>query len=482
MATVSDSPTTKPRTFLGLPLTAYLITGFTAFDALAFYGMQTLLVYYVYFSQDEGGIGLPTDTAIGIVSAFGATTFLATIFGGWLADRVLGSGRALRYGAFLAVVGYGVLALLPGPLGVAIGLVALTLAASSLWVSEGALMDGALQRFESKREAGFTVYYLGSAAGAVVGITFGGILQTEFGFRIGFLASAISILIGLAVYLPARRSIEATAPSRQGNLVRGWRLAWPILAATAAITTLVAVVAVGFNPSLVITIGASAFAITAFTRYLRSPRFTPSERRNVLHYLPFNIATLFFALLYQQLFTSVAVHSESATDRFVFGVEIPPSTVLGFAPLCTVVVAPLLAAIWGRLGDRQPALSTKFAVAFGVCALAIGLFAASAGLSPVTPLLILVLVVVAFGASDVVISPSGISLAAEVAPPGHESRLLSLHYVSVSIGIALAGVIAQWYTPGQSEGLYFGGLALMAAAVALGMVIARVRLGRRIVA
>lgn len=481
--TVSSSTSAPPtaRTFFGLPRTMYPVAGFAGFDALAYYGMQTILVYYVYFASSEGGLELSPSVAIAIVSTYSAATFLATIFAGWLADNVLGAGRGLRWGAVLAFIGYLVLALVPGHIGLTIGLLAIAFGAASMWVSEGTLLGGTLNTHESKRESGFTIYYLGSAGGAMVGITLTGVLQTEYGFRIGFVTSAIAILVGLLVYLPFRRGTEATAPVLVGRGVHGWALAWPILGVVMAVAVVIGTVSAGWNPATFVGIGALVVAVGVLAKLLTRHDLDREHKRRVLRYLPFFCATGVFAMLYQQLYTTVAIHSEASTDRVIFGVELPPSMVLGIAPLCTIIVAPILAAVWGALGERQPSLPVKFAVAFAGCALGMGWLAAASGVGGLTPIIVLVFIVFVFGASDVVVSPSGISLATAVAPEGFETRMLSVHYLSVAIGIAAAGVAGEGFIPGENETGYFAGFAIVGAVVAVAMIIVRVVVGRRLV-
>lgn len=470
----TDAPT-RP-TFLGLPLPNYLLSGFATFDALAFYGMQTILIYYIYFASTDGGLEMSMGTAIGIVSAFSASTFLATIFGGWLADRVLGSGRALRWGACLAVLGYLALACIPGPVGLAVGLVGVCLGAASMWVSEGALVSRVLDGFPAKREAGFTIFYLGSATGAMLGILLSGSLQSGLGFQIGFVASAVALAIGLAIYLPLRTSAEGSSPSHlEVSRARSWGLVLPLAAAVAVILGLIAVVAAGMNPSIFVSAGSFLIVTWSFISLFTSKTITPAQKRRIRSYIPIFVATMAFALLYQQLYTTVAVHSEARTDRMLFGFEIPPSSILSVAPFCTLLMAPLLAAVWGKLGERQPSMPVKFAWAFGLCAVALGVLALSASTESPTPLIVLVLLVFVFGSSDVVLSPSGISLATEVAPPGQEGRLLSLHYVGVSCGTALAGLASGGFEVGPGEGIYFGAVTLVAVAIAAMMVIVAVQ-------
>lgn len=480
---IPDTTETKPaRTFAGFPVPLYPLTGFTVFDMIAQYGTQALVTYYVYFAVSDGGLDLPPAQTIAIISAWIAMSMLGTVFTSWLVDRVIGSGIGLRGGAILSVAGYLTLAFVPGTIGLGIGLIALTLSSALTLVCEGTLTSGVMRKMPEKREAGFTIYYLGSALGAFVGFTVSGFIQEAWGFQLGFIVSAAAIVIGILLYLPFRRAVEkGSPPPLASERPRGLALTLPITAAALATIALGVMVALGLNPSTLIAIATAAYVVVMFLRYLTSPTYTPHERRGVARYLPFFVATVAFNLIFQQIYTTIAIHSEARTDRLFFGVELPPAAVLGVAPLCTFVAAPILAAIWARMGARQPGLAVKFTFAFAFCGIAMGLLAFFSAMA-VTPLLVLAIIVFVFGAADVVVSPSGMSLATELAPAGNESRMLSLHYVGISLGISLAGAAGEWYNPKGDETMYFAAFSILGFAVAIGMLVVRIVIGRRITA
>lgn len=474
----NDTITARPRTIAGLPRALFPVTGFTSFDWFAFYGTQTLIIYYVYFAATDGGLELPETTAISLVSTFTAVTFLGTIFTSWLVDRVLGVGLGLRLGAVSATLGYLALALIPGTAGLAVGLTCLTLSSALTMVAEGTLTSGIMDATPATRESGFTIYYWGSALGAFVGITVSGFVQADWGFQAGFLISAVAISVALAMYLPFRKAIEVGSPSpARDSRPRGAAMVLPIAGAVCAFVVLIVAIVIGWNPAMLIAIGSLIYVLIVFFRFFTSPTFTSVERGRVARYVPFFLATVVFNLLYQQLYTTVAIYSEARTDRFLFALELPANAVLGIAPLCTIVVAPVLAAVWGFLGARQPSLATKFIVAFACCGATMASLAISS-LQPITPLIILALIVFAFGAADVVVSPSGLSLATESAPNGNKSRMLSLQYVGISLGVSIAGVAGEWFVTGAESG-YFTAFSIIGFAVAAGMLLVRIVFGRR---
>lgn len=468
------------QTILGLPVKVWPVSIIGVFESFAFWGTQTVLVFYVYFAVGDGGLGLPTSLAIAVASAYGGSVFLATVFTGWVADRLLGAERTLRLGAVVAFVGYALLAVLPGAPGLIAGLVGIAFGTAAMWVSEGTLVDAAVADDEPKRDAAFTVYYLATATGALLGITLAGVFQSTVGFRVGFGITAVALLIGLAIYFPFRKGIAAIAPAPSGSAARSTALVVAVV--LVVVLALVGATVIGVNPALIVLVPSVILALVFFTRFFVSDKVSHDERAGIRRYVPFFVATLIFCALYQQLYTTVAIYSEENTDRFLFGLELPASTILAIAPLCTIVVAPILATIWGRLGDRQPALSSKYAGAFAFCAIGLGLLAAASGSSSLTPLIVLATVVFIFGASDMVISPAGLSMATSIAPKSFQAQTLSLHYLAVAIGASVAGLVGELYHPGENETAYFWALSATAVFVAIFMVFVSVASRRRAVA
>jgi proton-dependent oligopeptide transporter, POT family len=138
-ATAIDQTQDRPaeRTLFGHPVGLANLFGVELWERFSFYGMLTILGYYLYYSVTEGGLELPQSTATGIVGAYGGLVYLSTVLGGWIADRVLGMERTVLYGGVVVMFGHIALAIVPGLAGVAVGLVVF---AMSPWISR--LMEG----------------------------------------------------------------------------------------------------------------------------------------------------------------------------------------------------------------------------------------------------------------------------------------------------------------------------------------------------
>ena len=115
------------RTLFGHPVGLVNLFGVELWERFSFYGMLTILGYYLYYSVTDGGLELPKTTATGIVGAYGGLVYLSTVLGGWIADRLLGMERTVLYGGVVVMCGHIALAIVPGLAGVAVGLVLVAL-------------------------------------------------------------------------------------------------------------------------------------------------------------------------------------------------------------------------------------------------------------------------------------------------------------------------------------------------------------------
>src|SRR3982750_2339806 len=120
--TTGVAPTTsRERTFFGQPWFLANLFGVELWERFSFYGMQGILLIYLYYSARRGGLGIDRTTATSIVGAYGGMVYVSTIFGAWLADRLLGAERVLFGSAILVMCGHVALAVVPGLTGVGVG-------------------------------------------------------------------------------------------------------------------------------------------------------------------------------------------------------------------------------------------------------------------------------------------------------------------------------------------------------------------------
>src|SRR5690606_36229767 len=159
-------------------------------------------------------------------------------------------------------------------------------------------------------------------------------------------------------------------------------------------------------------------------------------------------------------------------DRTIFGWEMPVSWVNPINPIFIIILSGVIAAIWTRMGKRQPSAPVKFAIGTVLMALAFLLFLPFAnGPENSTPLLAIVGILLAFTIAELFISPPGLSVTTKLAPKRFHTQMVALYFLSVSLGTSIAGWLAGFYDP-ENEVPYFLMLGLIAVALGVALLLA----------
>ncbi len=443
-------------------------------ERFSFYGMQGILVIYLYHSAARGGLGLSEATAAGIVGAYGGLVYLSTILGAWVADRLIGSERTLFYSAVMIMCGHIALALLPGFVGVGVGLVLVGVGSGGLKANATTLVGTLYAEDDDRRDAGFSIFYLGINLGALVGPLLTGLAQQGLGFHYGFGLAAIGMFIGLVQYSVGRKRfgesahvVENPLPVSQRPLAVGVAVAGLALVAVLA---LVGVVTADNLDNIVVGLTIAA-TVAYFVLILRSRKVTQVERRRVYAFIPMFIASAAFWSLYQQQFTVVPIYADKRLDRNLFGWTMPVSWVNSINPVFIILLSGLFALMWTKLGPRQPSTPVKFALGTVLMGVAFLLFLPMVGGGPGSaPLIGMVGILFVFTIAELLLSPVGLSLATKLAPEAFRTQMVALFFLSVALGTAMSGFLAGFYDTGN-ETPYFLWLGLVAIVVGLALAV-----------
>ena len=221
-------------------------------------------------------------------------------------------------------------------------------------------------------------------------------------------------------------------------------------------------------------IGATIVAAVAyFVVILRSHRITSTERSRVYAFIPLFIASVAFWSLYQQQFTVLTIYSDEQLNRSIFGWEMPVPWVQSINPIFIIVLSGVFAALWTKLGDRQPSTPIKFALGTALMGVAFLLFLPFADGGPSsTPLLWMVLILFVFTVAELLLSPVGLSVATKLAPGVFHTQMVALFFLSVALGSSIAGLLAGFYTV-VNEATYFGVLGAIAIVLGAGLWLGR---------
>ncbi|MCA2213920.1 peptide MFS transporter [Jidongwangia harbinensis] len=471
-----DATTDSPKTFFGQPRPLANLFGVELWERFSFYGMQGILLIYLYYPAADGGLGMPEGTATSIVGAYGGAVYLSTILGAWVADRLLGSERVLFLSAVLVMSGHVALAVLPGLTGVTAGLILIAVGSGGVKANATSLVGTLYTEHDERRDAGFSLFYLGINIGALAGPLLTGLLQKNAGFHYGFGLAAAGMAVGLTQYALGRRRLPESArevphplPARRRTAVAA--------GSAAAVAAIVLLALTGALPAdrlaTIVVVLSAAAAVSYFVVILASRQITTVERRRVLAFIPMFLASAAFWSLYQQQFTVVTIYSDQRLDRTVLGWEMPVSWVQSINPVFIILLSGVFAALWTRLGSRQPSTPVKFAAGTAIMGVAFLLFLPLAGGGPNTaPLTALIGILLVFTIAELLLSPVGLSLSTKLAPRAFHTQMVALFFLSVALGTALSGTLARFYSA-EREAIYFG--VLGAVAIVLGVLLALAR-------
>lgn len=319
-----------------------------------------------------------------------------------------------------------------------------------------------------RRDAGFSLFYLGINLGAFAGPLLTGLLQSTLGFHWGFGLAAVGMALGLLQYSFGRKALPDEA-RRVPNPLPRERYPLMIGVAVGAVILIVVLVLVGViradNLAIIVIITVIGAAIAYFAVILTSRQISSDERSRVWGFLPLFLTSVAFWSLYQQQFTVLTIYSDKRLNRDLFGWEMPVSWVQSINPIFIIILSGVFAAIWTKLGARQPSTPVKFGLSAIIMGAAFLLFLPFAGTGTNgTPVLAIVGILFVFTVAELLLSPVGLSVTTKLAPEAFHTQMVALFFLSVSLGTAIAGQLATLYNP-DDEVPYFSTLGLIAVAV-----------------
>ena len=468
----TDDDVARDTGFFGQPRALATLFGVETWERFSFYGMQGILLIYLYYSAAEGGLGVDQTVAAGIVGAYGGGVYLATVLGAWVADRLVSSERVLFASAVVVMVGHIALALLPGFAGVAVGLICIALGSGGLKATATSIVGTLYSADDTRRDAGFSLYYLGINLGAFFGPLLTGLLQTTLGFHFGFGLAAVGMAAGLVQYSIGRKRLPDVAKEIPHPLPRS-RFPLVVAAAVGFVLLVVVLVLTGVvtasNLGLIVIVVTALAAVVYFVVILSA--VTGDERSRVVAFIPLFLTSVAFWSIYQQQFTVITIYSDERLDRDLFGWDFPVSWVQSINPIFIIVLSGVFAALWTRLGTRQPSTPLKFGL--GTVGVGLGFllflpFVATGANG--TPLLALVLILLVFTVSELLLSPIGLSVSTKLAPARFRTQMVALFFLSIAIGTAASGQLAGFYDPAD-EAPYFGVIGGIAIAIGAVLVV-----------
>ncbi|MFF2508879.1 peptide MFS transporter [Streptomyces sp. NPDC058067] len=466
----NDPETGRPppgddHAFLGQPRGLLTLSGLEVWERFSFLGMQAILVLYFADSVAHGGLGMSAGTAASVSAAYGTLVYLVSVGGGWLADRILGSYRAVLYGGILIACGHYAMAVpTAGMTWVGLGLIS---AGTGLVKPNVATMVGKLYRTDDeRRDAGFALYYMGINIGAFAGPLITGWLGDHKGWHWGFSAAAIGMTLGLVQYVAGRRHLAGRKHAAEYALPpEGMRRAVRLMIAGAVVA---AVLAVALASAGWLTMGRFVDVLTVvsviapvvyFVVMFRSPRVTSEERGRLRPYVVLFLASVVFNFILFQAYSTMILLASTNARTEILGFHFPAGWYASALGAFEVALAPVVAGLWARMGPRQPHASNK--IAFGVILGGLSfllMVIPTSGHSGDTYRMAAWWIVGSYlllGLGDILLETSGMSATTKLAPKAFASQTMSLWFLSLALANGIQAQTVKLYGT-VSNPAYFG--------------------------
>lgn len=478
--------------FFGHPkgLSTLFLTEF--WERFSYYGMKAILIYYLYYSVAEGGFGLSQAVAMQIVAIYGTLIYMSGLIGGWIADRITGTQDAVFYGGILIMFGH-ILLSIPGNLTAAMIALALIIAGTGLLKPNISTTVGELyERNDPRRDAAFTLFYMGINLGALISPLITGGLQTSIGFHAGFLAAAIGMFFGLVVYVIKRKkNLGLAGRNVPIPLTRPEIKKFVFITLGVAVLFLIYLWILHLNNAL--TLGNFSFLITLlgivlpiyiFLNMILSKNITKDERSRVYSYVPLYITSVAFWMIQEQGSTILATFADKKTQlemseltNGLIDFTIPAAWSQSLNPIFIVLLAPIFATLWMKLGKYNPPTVHKFAIGaiIGGFSYLVMIIPLATGNELINPLwLVLSFLLITIG--ELCISPVGLSTTTKLAPVTFTARMMSLWMLSNATAQGLNAQLVVVYTKiNQSDYFMYSGLIAVIIGILLLIISPKVR-------
>jgi len=432
---------------LGHPKGLYMLFFAEMWERFSFYGMRGILIFYLVqhwgFLQGEGNL---------ILGAYGSMVYITPVLGGWLADRYLGQRKAVLFGGILLALGHLFMAFEgtggqdDPTINVFWMALALIIVGSGFLKANISVMVGQLYKLtDSRRDAAYTIFYMGINVGAAAGTILVGYLGQTVGWAYGFGLSGIGMVAGLIVFVIGKGALRG-AGEAPGLLPKNKEMLI-YLAGFASVAVMWFLIQYrDVIQLLLIVCGLGLLGYVLFEAFK-----LPKQPRERIFAILFLIA---LNPLFWGLFDQAPGSLNLYTDEHIDTGNIPASVFQSINPIYIILFAPLFAALWQFLGKRglEPSAPAKFALALfqvGAGFLIFAWGAQSVGMAAMTPVIFLFLIYLLHTTGELCLSPVGLSAMNRLAPGFMASLIMGAWFYMTAVGSFVAGKIGE-ATGGES--------------------------------
>jgi proton-dependent oligopeptide transporter, POT family len=439
-------PAADEKTFLGHPRGLFVLFFSELWERFSYYGMRALLTLYMV------KVLMMTDTqSAGIYGGYTGLVYLTPVLGGWLADKVLGYRKAIILGGLLMAIGHGLMAVESN--------LAFYAALAFLCVGNGffkpnisSTVGKLYKEGDERRDAGFTIFYMGINVGAMLAPLVCGYLGEDVGWHYGFSAAAFGMLLGLIIFMLGTSTLQGKGEPQNPEIGRKrvlgiLPLSSAIYLAAFIVTPLLALLLLSNRDMPVVKQIVNLIGIVVFGLLLKTGiAHGKIAFQRIISLIILMVFHAMFWAFFEQAGSSLTLFADRVVDRVVplYGTA-TASQFQAMNPFFIIVFAPVFTFIWTKLGTRQPSIPVKFALGLlqlglGYGVLVLGMNAASDGEK--VGWIVLGTMYLLHTTGELCLSPVGLSAVTKLAPASATAFVMGAWFLSISFGNIAAGELA----------------------------------------
>ena len=426
-------------------------------ERFSYYGMRAILVLFMTNAVATGGMGMDDVTATAIYGLYTAAVYLVALAGrmdrgspaGAASSGVLGRLRHRR-----------------GPLHARgavdaersiSGLILIVIGTGLLKPNISAIVGDLYPEGGARRDAGFSIYYMGINVGGFFGPLICGFLGETIDWHLGFSAAGVGMVLGLVQYSFGAKHLgtagqprpDGQSPQTRVQARRSLLRAVEAIAGLALILTALQAIGaihmtlVGFVDSTGVFIVSLAAAFLLYVIFFGG--LTMAERKRVGVIAVLFLAAACFWSGFEQAGSSMNLFADRLTDRMIGGWEMPASWLQSVNSMFIILLAPVFSALWLWLGSRSPSIPAKMALGLIQLGVGFGVLAwASVYATPETPVNASWLVATYFfhTTGELCLSPIGLSGITKLSPHRYVGQMMGIWFMGAALGNLLAGRVA----------------------------------------
>ena len=439
--------------FLGHPKGLFVCFATEMWERFSYYGMRALLILYLTKHWEF------TDaTSYLIYGAYTSLVYIMPVFGGMLADQILGSKKAVTYGAILLVFGHLGMTVESNEQIFYLSLALIVSGVGFLKPNISTMVGALYEEGDPRRDSGFTIFYMGINIGAFTATLLCGYLGEQVGWAYGFGAAGIGMLFGLIIFLWGQKYLEGLAePPSNKYLQKMNGISYESWAYISGIFMVLVTWFLVQNSQLVGQLlgGFGAIFIGAWLLYALF-RCAPDERDRLIVVGILILFSLIFWALFEQAGSSLNILTDRGVNRIIFGWEVPASMFQSLNAGFIFTIAPLFAMLWIALAKRNMEPSTPIKFSIGIILVGLGFLSlvygmrSSEGLQ--TGVFWIISIYLLHTLGELCLSPVGLSSVTKLSPQRIVGFMMGMWFFASAAGNYVAGLIAR-ATASDSSGV-----------------------------